>query len=184
MNNNTFIGMIVCLPMFLLGWSNNGSGLGKWTQSTQESVSNKAAPTVQISGVGFYAEPADNCNASEGEGASYVVHLTGDLEGCLYAFIEEFGCQESGTYKELGREVFVGMYRGQSGTFETTYQFSAKFEGCNPDGTPMGAEIVGRCEHPIVKGSGTGVFEGATGRLDFKDDVVNIKFPYRGHIKL
>jgi hypothetical protein len=34
----------------------------------------------------------------------------------------------------------------------------------------------------MVKGSGEGVFEGATGRLDFKDDVSVGNFPYRGHL--
>ena len=49
---------------------------------------------------------------------------------------------------------------------------------------PMQAlEIFGRCQHPIVAGSGTGVFEGVTGRLDFKDDIAAGNFPYRGHFK-
>jgi hypothetical protein len=47
-----------------------------------------------------------------------------------------------------------------------------------------GSEVRGRCEHPIVAGSGTGGFEGATGRIDFKDDVVAGEFLYRGHISL
>ncbi|MDI3285224.1 hypothetical protein [Polyangium sp. 15x6] len=36
-----------------------------------------------------------------------------------------------------------------------------------------------------VLGSGTGVFEGVRGRLDFKDDVdaVPIRFLYRGHLR-
>jgi hypothetical protein len=33
----------------------------------------------------------------------------------------------------------------------------------------------------MVKGSGEGVFEGATGRLDFKDDIDAGNYPYRGH---
>ena len=32
-------------------------------------------------------------------------------------------------------------------------------------------------------GSGEGAFAGVTGRLDFKDDVENGCFPYRGHLK-
>ena len=43
-------------------------------------------------------------------------------------------------------------------------------------------EIHGRCHHPIV--DGTGDFAGATGVLQFKDDVVNLKYDWRGHISL
>ena len=79
---------------------------------------------------------------------------------------------------ELGREVFVGFLNdGDFGTFETTYRFQAKFAG--------GAELFGRCQHPIVEGSGTRGFLGATGRLDFKDIIEEpITFVYRGHIRL
>ena len=44
-------------------------------------------------------------------------------------------------------------------------------------------EILGRCQHPIVAGTGTGVFEGVTGRLDFKDVVEIPNYSYRGHFK-
>jgi hypothetical protein len=43
-------------------------------------------------------------------------------------------------------------------------------------------EIHGRCEHTIV--GGTEGFAGAKGVILFKDDVVNLKFDYRGHISL
>ena len=76
---------------------------------------------------------------------------------------------------------FVGTYNGEEGTFWTNYRFEAKYEGCE-DGFFVGAEIFGRCQHPIVEGSGTGVFEGATGRIDFKDNVDTGEFPYKGHI--
>jgi hypothetical protein len=183
MNNNTFIGLIVCLPMIMLGWSKNGSGLQEVTQSAQESVLNKANGNVQVSGVGFYAVPADNCNHPDGAGATFVVRMTGDLDGCLYTFVDDFACSPSGTYREEGRELFVGTYKGQSGTFWTGYEFEGRYEGCPLDGEPLGAEIFGRCQHPVEKGSGTGVFEGVTGRLGFKDNVVILEFPYKGHLK-
>jgi hypothetical protein len=82
----------------------------------------------------------------------------------------------------IGREYFVGTYNEEAGTFWTTYKFEAKFEDCSEDGSYLGMEIFGRCQHPIVKGSGTGVFEGVTGRLDFKDDIAAGNFPYRGHL--
>ena len=66
----------------------------------------------------------------------------------------------SGTYRETGTELFVGSTSEGAGTFETTYRFEAKYE----DPTDPATEIFGRCQHPIVKGSGTGIFEGVTGR--------------------
>ena len=63
------------------------------------------------------------------------------------------------------------------GTFETTYTFTAKYV----DDT-FAEEIHGRCHHPIV--DGTGDFAGATGVLQFKDDVVNLKYDWRGHISV
>ena len=62
------------------------------------------------------------------------------------------------------------------------FRFEGKFEGCD-NGAFVGAEIFGRCQHPIVDGSGEGVFEGVSGRLDFKDDVELVNFPYRGHLQ-
>ena len=136
---------------------------------------------TQISGIGYFDEVGE-CNSSLGQGSDFALIMTGDLAGCLYVFIDEYECSPSGTYREQGRELFVGMYNGQYGTFRTTYKFHAKYEGCS-EGFPVGAEIFGRCQHPIVKGSGTGVFSGVTGRLDFKDDIEAGNFPYRGHLK-
>lgn len=48
-----------------------------------------------------------------------------------------------------------------------------------------GAEVRGRCQHPLVAGSGTGGFAGATGRVDFKDIIGDpITYVYRGHIRV
>jgi hypothetical protein len=155
-------------------------GLNKAGRSPQ--ASGQAAGATQISGVGFYAV-AGECQSPLAEGAAYAVKMTGDLEGCLYAFIDDYECSPSGTYREEGRELFIGTYDGRTGSFWTTYKFEAKYEGCAEDGAPLGAEIFGRCQHPIVKGSGDGVFEGVTGRLDLKDDIEAGNFPYRGHLK-
>jgi hypothetical protein len=79
---------------------------------------------------------------------------------------------------EQGTELFVGCLNGTAcGTFETTYTFTAKYT----DDT-FAEEIHGRCEHSIV--GGTGDFAGAKGVITFKDDVVNLKFDYRGQIQL
>jgi hypothetical protein len=136
-----------------------------------------AGGATQISGVGSYAEEGD-CVDPEGAGAAYALVMSGDLEeGCLYTFVETAVSSPSGTYRETGTELFVAS--DGSGTFETTYRFEAKYE----DVTDPATEIFGRCQHPIVEGSGTGDFEGVTGRIDMKDDIEAGNFPYRGHLR-
>src|SRR5687767_8187355 len=110
---------------------------------------------------------------------NYALVMTGDLEGCLYTFVETTQSSPSGTYRETGTETFVGRYGNLEGTFETTYRFEAKYE----DVDNLVGEIFGRCQHPIVEGSGTGDFQGVSGRLDFKDDVETGEFFYRGHLR-
>jgi len=109
--------------------------------------------------------------------------MTGSLVGCWYTKIDtatDHGAP-SGVYHETGREVFVGSLNGGPvGTFATNYKFESKWD---PDIT-TGAELKGRCQHPIATGSGTDGFAGATGRVDFKDEVSTGRFLYRGHIKL
>ena len=107
--------------------------------------------------------------------------LSGSLQGCWYTKIDSFKVTPSGVYLETGREVFVGRLNGgKSGVFTTTYKFEGKFD---PD-VFTGPEVRGRCEHPLVAGSGTGGFAGATGRVDFKDIVADgvVSYVYRGHI--
>jgi hypothetical protein len=130
----------------------------------------------QIAGVAFWPGPGE-CTDPEGDGSSYAVKLTEDLEGCLYTFVETSNCTPSGTYRETGTEIFVG--EDSADTFWTTYAFEAKYQDCTDPTT----EIFGRCQHPIVPGSGTGIYAGFTGRLDFKDDIEAGNFPYRGHLQ-
>ena len=134
-----------------------------------------AGGATQIAGVGFFDE-ADACDSGS-VGADFALVMTGDLEGCLYTFVKTQESSPSGTYRETGTERFVAS--DGSGTFETTYRFEAKYE----DVANLAGEIFGRCQHPIVEGSGTGDFEGVTGRIDFKDDVEAGNFPYRGHLR-
>ena len=141
-----------------------------------------AAGATQIAGTGFLAGEnvcVDPVVDSAGDSADFALILEGDLDGCLYTFVDSADCSPSGTYRELGEELFVGQYLGSDGTFATTYRFEAKYEDC----ATLGGEIFGRCQHPIVEGSGTGVFAGVLGRLDFKDDVAAGNFPYRGHLR-
>jgi hypothetical protein len=138
-----------------------------------------AEGATQISGIGYFAEPEECTSDPEGQGATFALTLDGDLVGCHYVFVETAECSPSGTYLEAGTETFVGEYNGVAGTFKTTYRFEAKYQDC-PN---LLGEIVGRCQHPIIAGSGEGVFEGVTGRLDFKDDIAAENFPYRGHLR-
>ena len=140
-----------------------------------------AAPTLasaqvatRISGVGFF-DVDGLCMDPEGDGADFALILTGDLEGCLYVFVESAAFTPSGTYLETGTEIFVGA----DGTFETAYRFEGKYE----DPVNLVGEIFGRCQHIILEGSGTGDFEGVSGRIDFKDDIEAGDFPYRGHLQ-
>ena len=143
------------------------------------------AATDRLSGVGVF----DTTGACPGPPAGYedftdfTMVMTGSLEGCWYTKITSATDNgiPSGVYQERGEEVFVGsLDGGPVGTFATTYKFTSKWD---PD-VSTGSEVRGRCEHPIVAGSGTGGFDGATGRVDFKDDVVAAEYIYRGHISL
>jgi hypothetical protein len=136
----------------------------------------RAGGATQISGLGSYDA---RCDPTSVEGADYAILMTGELQGCLYTFIETAQSSPSGTYRETGNELFVGSWGDKTGTFKTTYRFEAKYEDVNDPAT----EIFGRCQHPIVVGSGTGVFEGVSGILLFKDDIEAGNFPYRGHLR-
>lgn len=137
------------------------------------------AATDQISGVGVL-DAAGECGPPPSgyeDFDDFTMVLTGDLDGCWYSRIETTKTTPSGVYLESGEEVFVGSLNGgPEGTFATTYKFESKWD-------TDGSEIHGRCQHPIVAGSGTGAFEGATGRVDFKDEVTTGQYFYRGHVK-
>ena len=147
------------------------------------------AASTQLSGVAVYDSSGTTCPATRPVGyedytSSYPpIAFTGSLEGCLYIKVDAFtdNGAPSGVYLEQGREVFVGSLNGGAiGLFATTYKFESKWD---PDIT-TGHEVKGRCEHPIVAGSGTGGFAGATGRFDFKDVISDGSILYRGHIEL
>ena len=138
-----------------------------------------SAGTTQVSGIAVFNDacqpPVGSPPADPGDYAP--IDLSGSLVGCWYTYVSESKFNRSGTYQEKGTEIFVGCMNGICGTFETTYTFTAKYV----DDT-FAEEIHGRCHHPIV--SATGDFAGAKGVIDFKDDVVNLKFDYRGQVSL
>jgi len=138
-----------------------------------------SAGTTQLSGIGVFN---DDCRPPVGSppadpGDYPPIELSGDMVGCWYTYVDESKFNRSGTYQERGTETFVGCLNGLCGTFNTTYTFTAKYT----DDT-FAQEIHGRCHHPIA--DGTGAFAGATGVFNFRDDVVNLKFDWRGHVKL
>jgi hypothetical protein len=182
MRKNTSLILVLALATITIFFFSCQKGINEPVQPKEEiaTTANKGSGATQISGMGSYAATGE-CNAEAGQGASFALTLTGDLNGCVYVFVDNFECSPSGTYREEGREYFVGTYNGQPGTFRTTYKFEAKYEHC--DGGPLGAEIFGRCQHPIVAGSGTGVFGGVTGQLNYKDDIEAGNFPYRGYLQ-
>ena len=161
---------------------------------------------TQISGEGVVVavrdpetgEPAftDDCPKPKNDDYDYsnfgdlTISLTsGNLRGCWYTLVEEYKFSPSDdaepvVYQERGREVFIGeLWDGDEkvgkGTFETTYKFTGKYADAS-----LVEEIHGRCQHPLVNGTGTGVFEDYTGRVDFKDDVETGILSYRGHLKI
>lgn len=91
--------------------------------------------------------------------------------------VESAECTPSGVYIESGTETFVSQ-ANRNDTFRTTYKFEAKYQDC----ANLAGEIIGRCQHPIIAGSGKGLYAGVTGRLDFKNDISAGNFPYRGHL--
>jgi len=139
---------------------------------------------TQISGTGYFDwDFGDECAGAVTAPTDYdfAIQLEGDLVGCNYITVLRSASSPSGTYREWGTEHYViTEYNGGTvvGTFDTTYLATIKFD-------ELGAEIWGRCQHPIVAGSGTGIFEGVTGRLDYKDDVSGAVFeaPYKGHLR-
>jgi hypothetical protein len=177
MNNKSFSQLFLSLALITFGCSQDDV-VPKDQTLMDPSVSGRSVDS-QISGIGYLAT-ATECDFPA-QNATYALKMTGELEGCLFIFVDERECSPSGTYRHVGREYFVGTYKGGSGTFWSTFRFEGKFEGCD-NGAFVGAEIFGRCQHPIVDGSGEGVFEGVRGRLDFKDDVELVNFPYRGHL--
>mgnify|MGYP001823252856 FL=1 len=137
-----------------------------------------AGGATQISGLGYwddFGECVDPVTGPEGQSPDFALKLNGDLEGCFYVVVKTAECRPSGVYMETGYDIFVG----DEGTFTTTYRFTAKYEDC-PN---LIGEKFGRCQHPIIAGTGTGAYDGVTGHLSMKDDLVAFNFPYKGHLK-
>jgi hypothetical protein len=117
--------------------------------------------------------------------------MTGSLVGCWY---EDGGTVTKDHFAASGIELFhfsgVEHFTGcldvdgdgqcnaddPSGTLYFRFTFTAQYDAAT------GNEIRGRCNHPMVSGPNPGDFKGATGVLNFHDDVSNGTSPYMGHI--
>lgn len=136
---------------------------------------------TQVSG----ATDSSACDDGPGDWAAsdYAFHISGDLTGCVYGLVTDGRCHPSGMYQEVADEIFVSDANSDD-TFEMTEFFWAKFEfDVTCDFDTITAQVFGGCKHPIKAGTGTGIYEGVTGRLDFKDDVdLGIAF-YTGHLR-
>ena len=105
--------------------------------------------------------------------------MDGSLKGCWW--VDTFDVKPmpvQGTMLATGREHFIGCLGTVCGSFETTYTYTARFDGAT--------ELHGRCHHPIDPTKGTGGFAGARGELSFTDvvDVEPFSYPYWGNIQL
>jgi hypothetical protein len=113
--------------------------------------------------------------------------MAGSLVGCWYTdTFNLVSATPDGAIVGTGSEHFVGCldlnrngrcsHRDPAGSLALTYVFEGKYDPVT------GQEIAGGCQHEI--GSGTGDFAGATGRINFTDNVTNGTSNYRGHITL
>jgi len=135
-----------------------------------------SAATRQVSGTAVL-DPGGECPAPVAPFNDYpALVVSGSLNGCWYTDVlwsKDFG--HPGLYLEVGQEMFVGTVNERSGSFTTKYVFEAKL-GAD------GLEVSGQCQHPIVRGSGTGKLQGIGGLILFTDIVSpsEITYVYRG----
>jgi hypothetical protein len=152
-------------------------------------------PTVPVSGIqapletaaGSPGDPCASVDPATGQAPVLSNAMAGSLIGCWYTdTFKLITITPSGVVHATGIEHYVGcldigLHRDctdtdPTGTLALTYTFEAKLD------LIPGNEIWGRCQHRIV--SGTGRFDGAAGRIDFKDNVTNGTSTCRGHITL
>jgi outer membrane protein assembly factor BamA len=140
-----------------------------------------SAASVQVSGV---QTPVSSGPCFD-PGALASFTMQGSLTGCWYIdTINQKYQPTSGTFQDTGTEHFAGCLdldgdqactaADPQGTLYFSFQFTGKVDPVTL------AEIHGRCQHPIV--AGTGGFAGARGVLTFKDDVTNGTSLYRGPV--
>ncbi len=151
-----------------------------------------AAGADQIGGtaVGFPNAP-DTCDPTAVGPVNYILAMpegSGSLVGCIYGVVEEATFNAGGQFLRRASETFVGCFEDRCGSFQLDATITSRWVNGEPF---VGDQVNGRCQHKIVRGSGTGDFEGVNGRLDFKDilerdadgNLLAISFDYKGHLK-
>ncbi len=109
------------------------------------------------------------------QGSDYAILLTGDLEGCLSTFVEDFKCKELADYDlylEKGREVFTGTLHGKQGRFTTEYTFDAAYAKGFCQSFDPSLEVGGGCIHKIQRGRGA--FRNAEGVITIIDVIAGV----------
>jgi hypothetical protein len=149
---------------------------------------------VRVAGVQAAADkhagaPGDPCaklDPATGKKPSQWNVMTGSLIGCWYTdTFKTTVSKPNGVIDAIGAEHFVGCLSSNrarrcatpdpTGALKLSYTFEGRFKA-------NGNEVWGHCEHQIV--SGTGTFAGASGWVDFRDDVANGTSAYHGRITL
>jgi hypothetical protein len=116
--------------------------------------------------------------------------MAGSLVGCwitdTFVWRHGYPNEQTGALRATGTEHFVGCLDvdgdgscgggNPSGTLGFTFNYQGKWD------YDHNVLIWGRCEHPIV--SGSGAFTGATGRIHFVDDPASGTASYAGHVRL
>jgi hypothetical protein len=146
--------------------------------------------TVHVSGIQAAppTAPGEQCYELDpvtGQPPAAANAMAGSLIGCWFLDVYAPGrTSPAGILHATGTEHFVGCLdirqegRCTGDDPAGTLALSARFEFKVVDGQ----EIWGRCQHQIL--SGTGAFQGAAGKIDFRDNVTNGTSSYRGWIAL
>ena len=109
------------------------------------------------------------------DGSDVALLLTGDLEGCLSVFVQDYSCRELNGfahYKERGREAFAGTWRGGRGRFTTRYTIDAAYAQGFCTSFDFSLELSGSCTHHITGRSG--VFADTEGVFTMFDVITNV----------
>ena len=146
--------------------------------------------TLRVSGIQApnATAPGDQCyelDPATGQPPAAANAIAGSLIGCWFLDVYTPGpTSPGGILHATGAEHFVGCLdirqegRCTGDDPAGTLALSARFEFK----VVNNQEIWGRCQHQIL--SGTGAFQGATGKIDFHDNVTNGTSSYRGWINL
>ncbi len=153
-----------------------------------------AAAAEQVIGTAVpYPAAPETCDpAAAGEETEYILAMSagsGSLVGCVYGVVDNFRASPGGQYLERSTETFIGCLGDRCGSFQLDATITSRW--INGEPFAGGEQVNGRCQHKVIRGSGTGDFAGVEGRIDFKDilerdadgNVIGVTYDYKGHLK-